>query len=292
MKKMKIGVFDSGLGGLTICFNYNMKKMKIGVFDSGLGGLTILKELLKELPQYDYIYFGDNARVPYGGRSPDVIYQFTCRCLDFLFKNECLLVILACNTATSTSLKRIQEEYLPKHYPKRKVLGVIKPTVEGLDAKVKKVGVIGTYATINSLAFKKEIKKINPQIKVYQKPTPLLVPIIEENQINWLGLDLILKDYLSPLLKKNIDRLILGCTHYGLIEKKIKKLVGKKVKIINEGREVAKRLKTYFKNHPEIENQLTKNSQVRFFVTDLNNRYQQIGKQFLKKQVVFKKVDL
>lgn len=256
--------------------------MNIGVFDSGLGGLSIFKEIITSLPQYNYIYLGDNARVPYGNRSPELIYEFTKRAVDFLIKKDCLLVILACNAATSTALRRIQQEYLPKFYPERRVLGVIRPVVEITSENHNKIiGVIGTRATVNSKSFLAEFKKISPRMIVYQQACPLLVPIIEEGKLDWKGLDLILKEYLAPLKKQKIETLILGCTHYGLISDNIQRIIGDKVKIISQGKATALKLKDYLKRHPEIEKKLMKNSTYKFFVTDLNEQYSRLLEFFL-----------
>lgn len=272
--------------------------MNIGVFDSGLGGLTILKKLLKELPQYNYIYLGDNARVPYGNRSPEIIYSFTKQAVDFLMKKNCKLVIIACNTSTSTSLKKIQTEYLPKFYPDRKVLGVIKPVVEEIKSQISnnkyqinkkyqilnnKIGVIGTKATVNSEAFVREIKKTLPKAEVFQQACPLLVPYIEDGAKNKKILELILKEYLSDLIKKNIDSLILACTHYELVKKEIQAITGTKIKVISEGSLVAAKLKEYLNNHREIEKKLEKNKKVSYFVTDLSQDYKKLMKLFLGK---------
>lgn len=257
--------------------------MKIGVFDSGLGGLTILKSMIKKLPQYHYVYLGDNARVPYGNRSADLIYQFTTQAVDFLVKKNCSLIILACNTSTATSLKRIQQEYLPKRYPNTKVLGVIRPTVEEIvNKKYKKIGVIGTKATVNSYAFKKEILKLAPKALVYQKACPLLVPYIEDGHHNKKILELLLKDYLKNI-KNKIDVLILGCTHYEIIKNNIKKIVGKKVKIISEGEKVANSLKKYLINHQEIEKKLIKDGKIELYFTDFSQDYEKIIKIFFGK---------
>lgn len=263
--------------------------MKIGIFDSGLGGISILKEIIKVLPQYDYIYLGDNARVPYGGRSKELIYQFTTKALNFLFSQKCNLVILACNTATATSLRKIQQEYLPEKFPGKKVLGVIKPAVEKVnETKALKVGIIGTYTTIGTKAFIREITKVSPKTKVFQMACPLLVPIIEEGEIDWLGLKMILKKYLRPLTKRKIDTLILACTHYGLIADKIQAVVGKNVNIITEGQETAIKLKDYLQRHPGVEKSLTKNRQREFFVTDLNERYKKIAQMFFGRKIELK----
>ena len=258
--------------------------MNIGVFDSGLGGLTVFKELLKKLPDYNYLYLGDNARVPYGGKSEKIIYTYIREAVDFLFKKNCLLVILACNTATAVALRKIQREYLPKKYPDKKVLGVIRPTVESvIDAGYKKIGVIGTYALVISKSFVKEIKKFDKSVEVYQKACPLLVPIIEEGEIDWQGLDMILKKYLQPLKNNNIDSLILGCTHYGLIDDKIHKIIGTGVHIVTEGNVTALKLKDYLIRHPEIEKHLGKDRQREYYVTDLNIRYKKMIQLFLEK---------
>lgn len=245
--------------------------MNIGVFDSGLGGLTILKSLLKETPQYSYAYLGDNARVPYGNRSPEIIYQFTKEAVDFLIKKNCQLIIIACNTSTATSLRKIQQEYLPKYYPNVKVLGVIKPAVEKIEeSKYKKIGIIGTKATIKSGAFVREIKKTLSDSKVYQQASPLLVPHIEDSSRNKKILELILKKYLNPLIKKNIDCLLLACTHYEIVENDIKKIVGPEIKVLSEGKFVAEKLKKYLINHPDLEAKLSKEKKVEYHFTDPN----------------------
>lgn len=244
--------------------------MKIGVFDSGLGGLLIFKEIIKKLPQYDYIYLGDNARVPYGNRSNETIYRFTLEAIDFLFKKNCQFIVLACNTASSVALRKIQQEYLPKKYPDRRVLGVIVPTIETLNLRNsrQKIGIIGTKATISSNAYKKEIKKINRKVKIIQKPTPLLVPFIEEGNLNSKALELVLKDYLKIFIKNKVNKLVLACTHYGAIEKNIKKILGKNIKVLSQGKIVAEKLKEYLKNHLEIEKKLSKNSKYEIYLTD------------------------
>lgn len=255
--------------------------MNIGVFDSGLGGLTILKKLIKKLPQYNFVYYGDNARVPYGNRSREIIYQFTKEAVDFLIKKNCLLIIIACNTASATSLKKIQQEFLPVSYPDIKVLGVIKPAVEEIQkGNFNRVGVIGTRATINSEAYIHEIKKIKSGIKIFQKACPLFVPFIEDIRRNKEILKLLLKDYLTSLKKKNIDSLLLACTHYEIIEKEIKNFFGKQTKIITEGKVVAEKLKDYLVRHPEIEEKLDKQSQVEYHFTDSNSDYKRLMKLF------------
>lgn len=267
--------------------------MNIGIFDSGLGGLSIFKEIIKELPQYNYIYLGDNARVPYGNRTSETIYQFTKNAVDFLMKKNCSLIILACNTATSSALRRIQREYLPKNYPQRRVLGIILPMVETVtENPLKKIGVIGTRATINSKSYLAEFKKISPKLQIFQQVCPLLVPIIEEGKLDWQGLDLILEEYLTPLKRSKIEALILGCTHYSLIANKIQKIIGKEVKVFPQGKATALKLKSYLKHHSEIKKNLAKNSKRQYFVTDLNKQYKKLVKFFLGKEFKDNKLKL
>lgn len=266
----------------------------IGVFDSGFGGLSILKEIVRQLPQYDYIYLGDTARAPYGTRSQAVIYQFTEQAVDFLFKRGCWLIILACNTASAEALRKIQQNYLAKHYANRKVLGVLIPAAEQVVAKTKnkRVGVMATGGAVASGAFVREIKKIKPTIQVFQNPAPLLVPIVEEGEHNSAIADLALAKYLQPLLRKNIDTLLLGCTHYGILEKKIKQIVGPNIAIISEGKVVAKKLADYLQRHSEIEQKLSRNSQRQFLTTDLTDKFQKLGSRFFGQKIRPSKAEL
>lgn len=255
--------------------------MNIGVFDSGLGGLAILRAIFKKLPQYNYIYYGDNARVPYGNRSAEVIYQFTKEAIDFLIKKKCLLIILACNTSTAISLRRIQNEYLPENYPDRKVLGVIKPAVEKLvEGKFKKIGIIGTKATVNSESYVREIKKLLPKSEIIQEACPLLVPYIEDPAKNKEILHLMLEEYLNPVKENNVEALLLACTHYEIIENEIKNLLGQNIQVISEGKIVAEKLEEYLRNHPEIETKLDKKSSIKFHFSDTGFNIQKLKKLF------------
>lgn len=267
---------------------------KIGVFDSGLGGLEVLREIVKELPEYDYLYLGDNARAPYGSRSPEIIYRFTQQAVDFLFKKDCLLVILACNTVSCQALRLIQQEYLPQYYPRRKVLGVIIPAVEEGVAKTKNklIGVMATEGTVLSDAFEREFKKLDPQIKVFQQACPLLVPIVEAGKQDLKTTDLVVFNYLKPLISKKIDTLILGCTHYGLLAEKIRKITGQSINIITEGQVVAGKLKAYLERHPEIENKLKKSSTIKFFTTDSTEKFKSLGSRIFGSLVQPEKVRL
>lgn len=258
-----------------------LSKMNIGVFDSGLGGLTILKEIIKKLPHYFYIYFGDSARVPYGNRTQEEIFQFTRQGIEFLFKKNCQLIIIACNTASTNALRKLQQEYLPKHYPNRGILGVIIPTVEEvIDQKIKTVGIIGTTATISSNSYVKEIRKRNKQIKIYQQETPLLVPLIEAGKINTQDFNKTLVKYLKPLINNNINGLILGCTHYELIKKQVQSAIENNIKIYSQGKIVANKLKEYLAKHKEINNKLDRQQKVELYFTDINEKYKQMIKIF------------
>lgn len=266
----------------------------IGVFDSGFGGLTILRGLVRALPEYSYIYLGDTARTPYGSRSQDVIYEFTKQAVDFLFEKNCDLIILACNTASSEALRRIQQEYLPKNYPGKNVLGVIIPAAEIAAHKTqnKRVGVIATEQTVNSKAFIRELHKLDPTIQVFQNACPLLVPLIETGEHESTITDLTLKKYLAPLEKKKIDTLILGCTHYGILERKIKKIAGKNITLISETAVIGKKLRDYLKRHPAREQVLRKNQGRTFYTTDLTEKFQRLGSQFFGKKIHPKKAAL
>lgn len=273
----------------------SIKKAKaIGIFDTGFGGLTIMREIVKQLPEYKYIYLGDTARVPYGTRSDDLIYNFTKQAIDFFFKRECDLVVLACNTVSGNALGKIQREYLPKVYPDKKVLGVIVPTAESaaLKTKNKKIGVIATSRTVLSGAFEKELLKIDPKIQVFQNASPLLSLIIEQGEHNSKAVDIFIKKYLKPLINEKIDTLILGCTHYGILESKIKKIAGKKIVVISEAGIVAKKLKNYLQRHPEIETKLNRNGERIFYSTDITEGFNILGSKFFGQKIKVRKAQL
>jgi len=265
----------------------------IGLFDSGLGGLTILKEVVKILPQYSYIYLGDNARSPYGSRSQEVIYQFTSEGVRELFNRGAELIVLACNTSSSSALRRIQQEFLPLDFPNKKVLGIIIPTAEESPnfTKSKEVGILATEATVNSLAYPAEIVKINSGIKVYQQACPLLVPIIEAGETDWEGLDLAIKKYLSELFNKSrsIDAIILGCTHYAIIENRIREYLPSNVRIVSQGKIVAEKLRDYLIRHPEIENKIMKDGGRLFLTTKSSKRVGKLARVFYNEPIEFNK---
>jgi len=259
----------------------------IGVFDSGLGGLTVLKYFLRDLPGYNYIYLGDNARLPYGEKSQETIYEYTREAVDFLFKAGCQLIIIACNTASSQALRRLQHEYLPQNYPHRRILGVIRPLVEAAvkNDKIKTVGIIGTKATITSQAYKLELKKLKPELKIEQHSTPLLVPLIEEGWAKKPEAKMILKKYLRPLKTKQIDALILGCTHYPFLHQEIDQIMGRRIFVPQPGEIIAARLKDYLDRHHELGLKTVKNPQYKFYTTDDPNLFRNLGEKFLGRKI-------
>ena len=271
-----------------------MRNKTIGVFDSGFGGLEILREIVKKLPRYNYLYLGDNAKAPYGNRSQKEIYKFTQKAAEFLFNKNCQLVILACNTTSSKALRKIQKHYLPKYYPDKKVLGVIIPACQQaiIATKNNKIGVLGTKSTVSSKAFERELKKLNSKAKVFQKACPLLVPIVEAGEENSKNSSMVIKKYLAQLTNKNIDTLILGCTHYGILQSKIEKVVGKKIKVVSEGKVVSEKLKNYLKRHPEIEKSLIKNHKTKFLTTDSTEKFKALGSRFYGKPIKPQKIKL
>jgi glutamate racemase len=248
--------------------------MKIGIFDSGVGGLLVTRELKKALPRYDFIYLGDTKRVPYGERSEEAIFEFSKEAVGYLFEQGCALVIIACNTSSARALRRLQQTWLPKKYPNRRILGVIIPTVEEVSSS-QRIGVLATVSTVRSKTFVSEIKKLNPKAKIYQQAAPLLVPLIENGALKWS--DPIIKEYLKPLLKEKVDCLILGCTHYPVIKQKVRRMVGKKVTVLSQDEIVPSKLKTYLKRHPELEQKLTKRDTLKLLVTDLTPHYKELA---------------
>ncbi len=266
----------------------------IGVFDSGFGGLVVLREFLRLLPQYDYLYLGDNARIPYGTRSDRVVVRFTEQAVDFLFRLGCHLIILACHTASAKALRTIQQRYLPVHYPRYRVLGVTIPTVEEALARSrrKRIGVIATEGTVASRSFELELRKLEPAVEVVQQACPLLVPLIEAGEQDWEGTALILERYLQPLKKAEVDTLILGCTHYSILSGQIKALMGDEVEIICSGQVTAVKLVDYLARHPEIESLLSRDGSRRYLTTDLTPRFQALASLFMGQPVDSEVVEL
>jgi glutamate racemase len=261
--------------------------MMIGVFDSGYGGLTILKAFLSRLPQCDYLYLGDSARMPYGNKSLKIVYEYTRQAVEVLFDHGARLIILACNTASAKALRKIQQEWLPEHYPSRRVLGVVIPLSEAA-AEVSRrgrVGVIGTRATIESQVFDQELHKLNSDIKVSSQPCPLLVSLVEEGWVGKPETNMILKKYLRPLKSKSIETLILGCTHYPFLKKDIERIMGKNCRVLDAPGIVSEKLVEYLNRHPEIEEKLSKNGERTFYTTDDPERFKRFGEKFLGQRI-------
>lgn len=250
----------------------NRKAGPIGVFDSGYGGLTVLGEIVKKLPQYDYIYLGDNARAPYGNRSFETVYAFTWQHVKHLFEMGCQLVILACNTASAKALRSIQQINLPATDPARRVLGVIRPTAEIVGEKTRtgNVGIFATEGTVRSQTYMIEIQKFFPDVQVFQQACPMWVPIIENNEMETEGAAYFIRKYIDSLLARsnNIDTIVLGCTHYPLIVKQIRKYLPAHIQLISQDSIVAESLADYLQRHPEIESVCSKNNTIQFYTTD------------------------
>ena len=268
---------------------YSTKPAPIGVFDSGFGGLSILREIRKELPQYDYIFLGDNARAPYGNRSFQLVYEFTLQAVKYLFEQGCHLVILACNTASAKALRSIQQRDLQNLDPNRRVLGVIRPTVEeiGNITKSRKVGIFGTPGTVQSLSYDIEIGKMHPDIKVYSHACPMWVPLVENRESDGPGADYFVKKDIDALMSQcaDIDSVILGCTHYPLLIDKIKKYSPPGVTIIQQGPIVAKSLKNYLQRHPEMEERCSHGGACQYCTTEDVSRFSPLASIFVNQTV-------
>lgn len=257
--------------------NIQKKYSPIGVFDSGYGGLTILKELVNSMPEYDFLYLGDNARAPYGSRSFETVYEYTLECVNTLFDKGCELIVLACNTASAKALRTIQQKDLPLIDSKKRVLGVIRPTTEiiGNFSKSKEVGIFATSGTVQSQSYIIEIEKFFPELTVFQEACPMWVPLIENNELNNVGTDFFVKRHVDNLFQnsKNIDTIILGCTHYPLLKGNIEKFIPPHVTLLTQGKIVADGLKDYLHRHPEMNNLISKNQNIQFFTTDNSEQF-------------------
>lgn len=261
----------------------------IGIFDSGYGGLTILSEIKKALPEYDYLYLGDNARTPYGSRSFDVVYEFTLEAVKELFSRGCELIILACNTASAKALRTIQQEYLPTIDSKKRVLGVIRPSIEAISeiTTTNHIGILATEGTVKSNSYPIELLKINPNLKVVQHACPMWVPIIENNKHNTEAGKLFIKEDLDELLENDsaIDSIILGCTHYPIIKDYIESVVSKSIKVISQGSIVASKTKEYLWRHKALEARCSKNGIVQYLTTENSADFDQQASLFLGEEV-------
>lgn len=268
----------------------------IGIFDSGYGGLTILHGIRQLLPQYDYIYLGDNARAPYGPRSFDVVYEFTRQAVVRLFEMGCHLIILGCNTASAKALRTIQQHDLPQIDPERRVLGIIRPTTEiiGSLTKSRHVGVLATEGTIKSESYNLEIQKLHPDIQVTGVACPFWVPLVEYNEADSPGADYFVKKCIDEVMRKDpqIDTLILGCTHYPLLMPKILKYLPAGVHVIPQGEYVANSLQSYLERHPQMAQRCSQNATVRYFTTENSDKFKESAQLFLHESVEVETITL
>jgi glutamate racemase len=269
--------------------NMTIVKQPIGVFDSGYGGLTILDELIKLMPEYDFIYLGDNARAPYGTRSFDVIYQYTLQAVEKLFSMGCQLVILACNTASAKALRTIQQRDLPLIAPERRVLGVIRPCVEelGLLSRTEHIGVLGTLGTVRSESYLMEIAKLHPNFTVSQESCPTWVPLVENREYDNEGGRYFIKKHIESLLSKDekIDSIILACTHYPILSEEIKSILPDHIQLIPQGEIVARSLKDYLNRHPEMDQVCSKAGEVKFYTTEFISDFEEKAGVFLNRNL-------
>ena len=268
----------------------------IGIFASGYGGLTILHGIRQLLPQYDFLYLGDNARAPYGTRSFDVVYEFTRQAVERLFQMGCQLVILGCNTASAKALRTIQERDLPQWDPQRRVLGIIRPTAEviGTLTRTRHVGIFATEGTIKSESYNLEIAKLWPDIKVSGVACPFWVPLVEYNEADSPGADYFVKKRIDQLLRLDaeIDTIILGCTHYPLLLPKIHKYIPRGIRIISQGEYVAESLQHYFELHPDVEQRCTKGGGVHYLTTENSDKFKESAQIFLHEPVEVESITL
>lgn len=271
-------------------------KGPIGVFDSGYGGLSILRELRRVLPQYDYVFLGDNARAPYGSRSFDVVYQFTRQTVERLFEMGCPLVLLACNTASAKALRTIQQNDLPQWDASRRVLGIIRPTVEEVGdlTSTRHIGIFGTKGTISSGSYPIEIAKFFPDVKVTGHACPMWVPLVENGEYDSEGADYFVKKDINALLEEDplIDMVILGCTHYPLLEAKIRHFMPKHVKVVSQGAIVANSLADYLERHVDMRAKLTTGGSCQFLTTENPDMFRTAASSFLAEEIVAQHVDL
>lgn len=272
------------------------RKGPIGVFDSGYGGITILRAICDKLPQYNYLYLGDNARAPYGPRSFDVVYRFTLQAVKYMFAQGCKLIILACNTASAKALRSIQTLYLPENAPDRRVLGVIRPTVEILPEITRNghVGLLATAGTVASHSYQLEATKLNPDIRMHEQACPLLVPLIENGEAESPATEWFVNKYLSELMAADadIDTIVLGCTHYPIIKKIIESQIPENVNLIEQGPLVADSLADYLQRHPEIDHLCAKHSERKFLTTEEPDKFDTMASLFMGNEVRSKKIDL
>jgi glutamate racemase len=268
----------------------------IGVFDSGYGGLTVLREFVDRLPQYDYLYLGDNARAPYGTRSFDTVYRYTLQCVKWLLQQNCPLIILACNTASAKALRTIQKKNLYDLDPEARVLGVIRPTTEiiGKYTQTNSIGILATNGTVQSQSYLIEIQKFFPGVKIEQEACPMWVPLVENNEHQSVGADYFIQKHINNILNRNkdIDTLLLACTHYPLLKEKIEKHLPRNVKLVSQGEIVTESLKDYLHRHSEIETKISKEGKRVFYTTDSTEDFNNKATTFFGERVEAKHLDL
>jgi glutamate racemase len=266
----------------------------LGFFDSGFGGLSVARAIRKRLPGYSLVYLGDNARTPYGSRAPELIHQYTLEGVRALFARGAELIVVACNTSSSVALRRIQQEYLPRHYPDRRVLGIVIPTAEEVSSlsRNRTIGILATEATVNALAYPQEIHKVDPEVRVYQQACPLLVPIIESGELQ--EAEHPARHYVDRLLAQSpdIDTVLLGCTHYALIEPLLRALAPSPIRVVSQGPIVAAKLEDYLRRHPEMERRLDRRGVETLLSTELSPRIQRLAAQFYEAPVALERVVL
>lgn len=270
--------------------------MRIGIFDSGFGGLTIYRAISDRLPSYDYIYLGDNARTPYGHRSFETVYRFTAEAVRFLFARDCALIVIACNTASAKALRTVQQKLLPELHADRRVLGIIRPSVEALTSLPagSTVALWATAGTVQSLSYSLELAKVRPDLRLVQVACPLLVPLVESGELTGPGLDYFLRKYWAETANGSgrIDALMLGCTHYPLLADAIRRVVPAGVSVLAQGEIVSPSLEDYLSRHPEIEKRLSRRGTTHFLTTDQSEGFDRLARLFLGRPVTSEQVDL
>lgn len=258
------------------------------MFDSGLGGLAVARAMMGRLPEYDVLYLGDTKRVPYGGRSQEAIHSFVSEALSWLFAEDCALVILACNTASAEALRKSQQEYLPRHYPERRVLGMIIPTAEAVfeGGEAGRVGVLATSSTVESGAYDREIGRIREGTEVVSRAAPLLVPLVEHDGFPYVGP--VLDDYLAGI--REVDALVLGCTHYCLLKEEVRQRTS--ARVISQDEVIPEKLADYLRRHPEMDARLSRNGRRRYAVTDVTRTYESLAQRLMGDDIRLERVDL
>lgn len=273
-----------------------MGRVRVGIFDSGFGGLTIHRAIRERLPQYDYVYLGDNARTPYGHRSFETVYRFTAEAVRFLFARDCALIVIACNTASARALRTVQQRLLPELHAERRVLGIIRPSVEALAAGAagRSVALWGTPGTVSSESYLLELAKLRPELPLVQVACPLLVPLVENGELCGPGLEYYLRKYWAETVARapEVEALLLACTHYPLLAARIREVVRPDVRLLAQGEIVAPSLADYLRRHPEIESRLSRGAGTEYLTTDTSASFDRLAELFLGHAVASQRVEL